>query len=238
MQVEELKYYSNGKEFKGVLAFDETDTAPRPGVLVMPDGWGLAEFTVDQAKRLVGLGYVALAADLYGNGLNARDADHGRQLVGTMTADANLMRSTAKAGMDALAASARVDARRLAAIGFCVGGAVVLELARSGYDCAGVVSFHGLLSTKLPAKAGDLRAKLLVCTGGSDPLIPLDHVVAFQGEMTAAQADCQIVVYTGAQHSFTKPTAAALPGMKYEPGSARRAWKSMAAFLAEAFGAG
>jgi dienelactone hydrolase len=204
----------------------------------MADAFGIGEFSIAQAGRLADVGYVALAGDLYGGGFRASNHEEIAAKFGAVTADATAMRANVAANMDALAAVDGVDRDRLGAIGFCLGGTAVLELARSGYDCRSVVSFHGLLTTTLPATSDSLRASVLVCTGADDPYAPLADVLAFQAEMSAANADCQVIVYTGTEHSFTNPDSARdWPGIAFHPQNARRSWQAMLAFFDERNGA-
>src|SRR6185295_5481496 len=135
---------------------------------------------MDRARRLAGLGYVALAADMFGDRRQASNLQEVANLVGGLRAEPETLRARGRAALDVLAALPQVDAGRLAAIGFCFGGLVVLELARAGADLRAVVSFHGVLTTKMPAQPGSVKASVLVCTGVDDPLAPPDHVVDFE----------------------------------------------------------
>lgn len=208
--------------------------SPAPAVLVMPDAHGIGEFSIEQAGRLADLGYVALAGDPYGGGLYTADmAEIGPHFARVNGPDA-VLRANTRAHLDVLAGLDGVDAERLGAIGYCMGGTAVLELARSGYAVAGVVSFHGLLTTTLPASRDSLVASILVCTGADDPYAPLDSVPPFQAEMTAAEADCQVIVYTGTLHGFTNPDPRReAPGIGYHAQSAARSWAAMLGFLHE-----
>jgi len=225
--------------FDGMLARpDQPSAVPSPGILVMPDAFGIGEFSIAQAGRLADLGFVALAGDPWGGGFYAADEDEITPKFVALTREDAGLRTNVRTNMDALAAVDGVDPDRLGAIGYCLGGTAVLELARSGYPCRGVVSFHGLLGTTMPATRHALAASLLVCTGADDPYAPLADVTAFQAEMTAAEADCQVVVYTGAQHSWTNPDPSrARPGIAYHPQHAVRSWAAMIAFLHERVGA-
>jgi dienelactone hydrolase len=225
--------------FEGMLARPDSPSAsPAPGVLVMPDAFGIGEFSIEQAGRLADLGFVALAGDPWGGGFYAASEEEITPKFVALTSDDDGLRTNVRSNMDALAAIDGVDTDRLGAIGYCLGGTAVLELARSGYPCRGVVSFHGLLATAIPATLDALAASLLVCTGADDPYAPLTDVTAFQAEMTAADADCQVVVYTGAQHSWTNPDPSrARPGIAYHPQHAARSWDAMLAFLHERVGA-
>jgi dienelactone hydrolase len=209
----------------------------RPGVLVAHDWWGLNDFARKKAEDLARLGYVGVAADIYGEGVRPEDAEEAGQLAGRYKADRKLLRERVLAGLEALRSHERVDSRRLAAIGFCFGGTAVLELARSGARIGGVVSFHGGLDTPTPEDARNIEAKVLALHGGDDPFVPPEHVQAFWDEMRKARVDYQLVVYGGAVHSFTNPAAGNDPSMgaAYDEQAARRAWDAMKAFFSEIF---
>jgi len=232
--IEDLSY----EGFAGKLARPEQPPAtPLPGVLVMPDAYGISDFSIGQATRLADLGFVTLAGDPYGGGFYATTPEAVAEKTASVTTDQTVLRANVRANMDALAAVDGVDTLRLGAIGYCLGGTAVLELARSGYACRGVVSFHGLLTTTAPAEHGAVGAAVLVCTGADDPYAPLTDVIGFQAEMTAAEADCQVLVYTGTQHSWTNPASAgAWPGIAYHPQNAERSWDTMVSFLRQCLG--
>jgi dienelactone hydrolase len=236
-QLQPLPYACRDEQFTGLLAFDETVDGPRPAILIVHDAWGIADNVKMRAQMLAGLGYVALCADIYGDGQRPADIGQAQQQVDKFRSDPELLRDRARAALDALAALPQVDASKLLAIGYCFGGMTVLEMARAGAPCLGIVSFHGLLRTSLPAAAGGIGAKLLVCTGGEDPLVPIDDVAAFQQEMREADADCQIIIYSGAKHSFANPFASNNPGIGYHPDADRRSWAAMLELFAEVLGA-
>ena len=187
---------------------------------------------------IAGLGYVALAADMFGERRQAADLEEARALIAPLRDDPLKLRARGRAALATLAALPQVDAGRLGAIGFCFGGSVVLELARDGADIKAVVSFHGVLTTKAPAVAGRTKAGVLVCTGADDPLAPPDQVTAFEAEMRAAGVpNWQVISYGGTLHGFTNPAAdgSILPSARYNERSDRRSWQAMQSFLAEAF---
>jgi dienelactone hydrolase len=185
---------------------------------------------------LAELGYVGFAIDMYGKGVEGKSPQDGVRLSGPFKKDRNLMRARAGAAYDVLKKHPKVDPKKIAAMGYCFGGATVLELARGGYDLTGVVSFHGALETPMPAKAGQVKAKVLACHGAADPFVPLPEVTAFEKEMTDAGVDWQLVAYGGAVHSFTNPQANnKAGGAAYNPAADRRSWEAMKAFFAEVF---
>ena len=169
-------------------------------------GTGRAHY--GRARRVAKLGYVALAADMFGNRRQARDLEDMRGLVGDLRNEPAKLRARGRAALAMLASLPQVDAGRLCAIGFCFGGSVVLELARDGADLKAVVSFHGVLATKAPALPGEVKASVLVLTGANDPLAPPDQVAAFENEMRAAGVlDWQVITYGNTHHAFTNPAA-------------------------------
>src|SRR6195256_481998 len=185
MRTQDIDYRDDSAGLRGFLDYDETASGKRPGVLVFHEGLGLGEHIMERARRVAKLGYVAFAADMFGDRRQARDLEDMRGLVGGLRNEPAKLRARARAALAMLASLPQVDAGRLCAIGFCFGGSVVLELARDGADLKAVVSFHGVLTTKAPAIPGKVKAAVLVLTGGNDPLAPPDHVAAFEDEMRA-----------------------------------------------------
>jgi dienelactone hydrolase len=236
MHMRDIDYRDDAMICRGVIAYDDAAGGKRPGVLVFHEGLGLGEHIIGRARRVAELGYVVLAADMFGDRRQARDLEDMRGLVGDLRNEPAKLRARARAALATLAALPQVDAGRLAAIGFCFGGSVVLELARDGADLKAVVSFHGVLATKAPALAGKVKAGVLVLTGANDPLAPPDHVTALENEMRAAGArDWQVVTYGNTQHAFTNPGAdgSFLSGTLYNEQSDRRSWVAMTGFLEE-----
>jgi len=235
MQTRDLDYGADGATLRGFLAFDEAD-GPRPGVLVFHEGLGLGDFAMEKARQLAALGYVALAADMFGERRQARNLQEVATVVGGLRAEPERLRARAMAALTALAGLPLVDRGKLAAIGFCFGGSVVLELARSGAELKAVVSFHGVLATKLPAAEGQVKASVLVLTGADDPLAPPDQVAAFEAEMRAAKvADWQVVSYGNTLHGFANPAAdgSMMRTALYHAQSDRRSWAAMRALFDE-----
>jgi len=235
MQTLNLDYAADGVTLRGYLACED-GASPRPGVLVFHEGLGLGDFAMAKARQLASLGYVAFAADMFGERRQAKNLQEVATLVGALRAEPERLRARGLAALSALAGLPQVDASRLAAIGFCFGGSVVLELARAGADLKAGVSFHGVLATKLPAAVGQVRASVLVLTGAEDPLAPPDQVAAFEDEMRAAGvADWQVVSYGNTLHGFTNPAAdgSMMRTALYHPQSDRRSWAAMQAFLDE-----
>src|SRR5262249_7621358 len=193
---ESIEYRDGDVTLRGFLAYDETTPGRRPGILVMPGGFGLGANAKQRAEMLAGLGYVALTGDPYGNGLEIDDLQE-------VMKRGSVLRERAQVALDTLTSLPQVDPRRLAAIGYCLGGTFALELARAGAPLTGVVTFHGGLETQRPAAPAQVKAKILVCTGADDPSVPVTHVNTFADEMTKAGVDWQIVSYGGTMHGFT-----------------------------------
>ena len=235
MKIETLTYSAGDVTFQGYLA-DPEASGKRPGVIVVHEAPGLNDHPKRRARMIAELGYVALAADLYGNGRVAQKPEESQQLMAPLREDIPRLRRHTRAGFDALAKLRNVDPHRVGAMGYCFGGLAVLELARTGAPLAGVVSFHGILSTKTPEDAKNIKAKLLVCTGSDDPLVPPEQVAGFAQEMTAAKVDWQVVTYGGAKHAFTNPDANRPPALAYDASADARSWEAMRSFWFELFG--
>ncbi len=229
--------YSDGATTcRGQLALPDGD-ARAPGIAVFADIGGVGAHTIGKAESLAALGYVALAADTFGDGFVPADMAAGMPRYTALRNDPPALAARGRAALDALRAHPRCDGR-LGAIGFCFGGSTVLEVVRHGCDgYLGGVSFHGGLSTAQPATT-PFTTKLLVCHGAEDPLVPDAELVAFLREMAGVHADCQTIVYTGAVHSFTNRSAdgSQMPGIKYDEPADRRSWVAMRAFFDEVFG--
>ena len=176
---ETVEYSHNDTTLKGYLAYDDSIAGKRPGVLVVHEWWGLNDFAKRRARELAGLGYAAFAVDMYGNGVTAKDAKEAGRLAGTYLADRGLMRARAAEGLEVLKGHRHVDEDRVAATGYCFGGTVVLELARSGADIRGAVSFHGGLGTPEPEKTRGVKASVLALHGGDVPNVTPSDVSAF-----------------------------------------------------------
>jgi dienelactone hydrolase len=230
-----VTYRQDGTVMRGFLAYDDGLKGKRPGVLVVHEWWGLNDFARERTVKLAGLGYVALAADMYGGGATTRDREEAGKLAGALRGNPDLLRSRAQAALKFLAADPRVDPQRSAAIGFCFGGTTVLELAYSGADLGGVVSFHGGLPQPQPGDLKRLKAKILVLHGADDPHVPAADLTAFEQAMRQAGVDWQMVFFGGAVHSFTNPAAGHNPasGAAYNARAARRAFRCMQEFFRE-----
>lgn len=234
-----LSYEADGLDMESHLYVDDGRAGPRSAVLVFPEAFGLGEHAKAKARKLAELGYVALACDLHGQGRIITDREALKAELGALFDAPERIRARAGGGMDALLAQPGVDAGRIAAIGFCFGGTMALELARGGRAIAGAVGFHSGLRTTRPQDAVNIRGKVLVMIGADDPGIPADQRAAFEAEMRAARVDWRMTLYGGVVHSFTNPEADAM-GMpdfsRYDAAADRRSWAEMLAFFDEILG--
>jgi len=235
VKTETVEYKAGDTTLKGYLAYDDSVEGKRPGVLVVHEWTGLGEHPKTSARRLAKLGYIALAVDMYGGGKVTSDTAEAVRLSSEIKNNPDLLKERFTAAMDELKSQPLSDPDRIAAIGYCFGGTVVLEMARMGADLAAVVSFHGGLASKVPEnERGKIRAMVLACHGADDPHVPPDEVRAFQDEMRKADADWVFITYGNAVHSFTNPKADS-EGARYNEKAARRSWEAMKDFLREAF---
>ncbi len=226
-----LRYNHGGVSFEAYVAWDQANDAMRPIVLIASTVMGRSGFEEGKARSLAELGYVGVAIDLYGVDKWTTNIDKARPWMDALNADRGLLRDRLLAALEAARGlGAPADPSRVAAIGFCFGGKCVLDLARSGADVAGVVSFHGLYDAPPFANAG-IRAKILVLHGWDDPLDPPETVLGLAKELTGAGADWQVHSYGNTVHAFTNP---AREGM-YSPDADRRSWQAMKTFLGELF---
>lgn len=230
----DVDYEADGVAFRGYLAKPADAVGPVPGVLVVHDWLGVTDATRMRCDMLARLGYAAFAADVYGADTRPSDAE-ASDVVRGYYGDQATWRARLGAAFDRLLDEPAADPHRLAAIGYCFGGSSALQLARTGADLRAVVSFHGGLQTGPDGEAAEIRAKVLVLTGGSDPVVPDEAVKAFEDELRGVpQLDWQVVTYSGAMHAFTVPTANAPDhGAAYDERADRRSWTAMKDFFAE-----
>ena len=238
IQTKEVEYRQGGTVLKGFIAWDDAVAGKRPGVLVVHEWWGLNDHARNQARRLAEAGYVGFALDMYGAGKVTTHPQDAQAFATEATKDPAVVVARFNAALDLLKRDPRVDAARLAAIGYCFGGGVVLNMARAGADLAAVVSFHGSLGTQTPAQPGKVKARVLVLAGGADPFVPPEQVEAFRKEMQAAGARFDIVTYPGAKHGFTNPDAAqyGMAQLAYDATADRQSWAAMQRLFHEVFG--
>ena len=234
LRTETVEYRDGDTVLEGYLVFDGKSAAKKPGVMIVHDWLGINAQVKKTAERLAALGYTVFAADIYGKGLRPEAKDAGA-IAGRFKEDRNLLRRRAQAGLQVLAKHKTVNAGKLAATGYCFGGTTVLELARSGADIKGAVSFHGGLDTPTPQDAKNVKAKILILHGADDPHVPPEQVTAFENEMRNGKVDWELVKYSGAVHAFTIPAAGNdnSKGAAYNAQADRRSWEAMRDFLKE-----
>lgn len=237
MKTEEIAYEVGGKRYLGYLAVDETRTGKRPGVLLAPEAPGRGPLVMSFARKLAEAGYVAFAMDYHGEAEVLTDFEEMMKRLGGFMADPAGIRAIAASALEVLASRPETDLGRLAAIGYCFGGTTALELARSGVDLKCVVGFHSGLATTRPGDAKAIKAQVLVQLGADDPFIPPEQRAAFEKEMRDGGVDYRILIYGGAEHSFTNPDAGSFgrPGLKYDERTDRRSWRAMLDAFDEAF---
>ena len=240
VQGKEVSYSANGKTLKGYVAYDDAVKGKRPGILVIHEWWGHNEYARKRARMFAEQGYTALALDMYGNGKQAHHPDDAGKFASEVSKNAVLAKARFDAAYNLLSKEDTVDASRIAAVGYCFGGSVALNMARMGEPLKAVVSFHGGLGTDHPAEAGKVKAHIASFTGEDDPMIPAAQVAAFRQEMDKAGVSYKVVTYPGAKHAFTNPDADKyglefkLP-LAYNAEADKASWTEGLAFLADAF---
>jgi dienelactone hydrolase len=235
-----VDYQHDGAKLKGFLAYDDAVKEKRPGVLVFPEWWGLNDYAKDRAKQLAELGYVAFAADLYGDGklIDIAHPEDAAKMAGALRANVTSWRGRAAAALKELTANPRVDATKIAAIGYCLGGSTALQLAYSGAELKAVATFHAALPTPNADDAKAIKGKLYIAHGGADAFIPMKAIDDFKRPLDAAKVKYTFESFPGVVHSFTVPDAdkANNPGMKYSKAADAKSWKEMQALFKDTLG--
>jgi dienelactone hydrolase len=236
IQTRTIEYTQDGDTFEGFLAWDDSASGPQPGVVISHAWGGAGEFEQERAKDLAQQGYVGFALDLYGKGIRGSDPEENAKLMQPFLGDRPLLQKRMHLAVETLRAQREVDASKVAAMGYCFGGLCVLDLARTGSDVLGVVSFHGILVPPGNTAGNKITAKVLALHGWDDPLAPPDQALAFAGEMTEAGADWQLHAFGHTLHAFTNPYAKdPSNGFQYSESATSRSWKLLTDFLAEIF---
>ena len=243
VQGREIVYQVDGQKFTGFVAYDDAIKGVRPGVLVLHEWWGHNPYARHRAEMLAGLGYTAFALDMYGSGKQARHPDDAMKFMQAATADQGKLEQRFMAALKILQAQMGVDPYRIAAIGYCMGGGIAMNMTRAGMPLKAVAVFHGSLGTQHPVKSGQIKGEIAIFTGAADPFVPAERVSAFEQEMQAAGVRYTLTSYPGAKHSFTNPDAdgfAARFGMPlaYDAAADADSWKRMQEMFHRVLGGG
>ena len=234
IQERTIDYEHNGTVLEGFLAYDDAISGPRPGVLISHAWAGREPFECNKARTLAQMGYAGFALDLYGKGVIGTGPEENTKLMQPFLDDRAMLQARLGIALETFGKQQEVNADRIAAMGFCFGGLCVLDMVRVGANVRGVASFHGLFIPPGNTVGNTITAKVLALHGHRDPMVPVDAVIEFENEMTAAGADWQIHVYGNAMHSFTNPAANdASFGTMYDADTDRRSWQTLVNFLAE-----
>lgn len=236
-----VEYKANDTVMKGYIAYDANVKGKRPGILVIHEWWGQSDFVKERARALAKAGYTALAVDMYGNAKQATDNKAAAEYAREVTEHPDVMQARFMAALNALKQDETVDPEKIAVIGYSFGGHVALEMARAGADLKGVVTFYGGLLTKQPAKAGAIKAKILICQGEKDWYVPAIYVTEFNDEMKKAKADYKMITYKDAEHGFANPDANKLKDtfkmhLGYDEKAYKQSWEDMLQFFKTIFG--
>jgi len=232
-----LKYTQEGTSLEGVMVYDDSKPGPRPGVLVLPEWWGINDYAKGRARQLAEMGYITFVADMYGGGKATRDAKQAEAWSGELYGKPGLFAARSKAALDVLRKEQGVDANHVAAIGFCFGGTALLKLAYSGEKLDGAVVFHGGLMAPDANEQKQIHTSLAILHGAEDTFTKPEEIEKMRKAFEAAKVDWYMVTYAHAQHAFTNPDAdkVKIPGIGYNAIAAKRSWEEMQRFFDEKF---
>jgi len=239
LKTERVNYSDGEVQLQGYLTWDDAVKGKRPGILVAHEWWGLNDYVRRRAEMLAKLGYVAFAMDMYGKEKATEHGNEAKEWMGQITANGEAWRRRALAGLEVLRKSKQVDPERLGAVGYCFGGATVMQLAYAGADLRGVASFHGSLPPPGPGEGKNIKARIFAATGAADAFVPPERVQQFQRALDEAGADWMMLTYGHARHAFTNPDAGkyGIENLQYNADADRRSWAAMQAFFKEVFAA-
>ena len=228
-----IAYDHDGQKLQGYLAYDDAKSGQRPGVLVIHEWWGLNDYTKMRTRELAEMGYVAFAADMYGDGKTTRDPKEAQAWASAVSSQAGMLAARSKAGLDVMRKEKLTDVEKMAAIGFCFGGTTVLQLAYAGVDLKGVVTFHGGLVVPDEQQARKIRTPIVILHGAEDTFIKPETIDGMRKALDAAKVDWFMVSYAQAVHAFTNPDADSfkIPGIGYNEKAAKRSWDEMSRFF-------
>jgi dienelactone hydrolase len=237
VRTETVRYQDGDAQLQGYLTWDDAFEGKRPGIIVVHEWWGLNDYVKRRAEMLAELGYVAFAVDMYGTGKVTEHGNQAKEWMQQITANIEAWQRRALLGLAILRKHELVDASRTAAIGYCFGGATVMQMAYAGADLKGVVSFHGSLPPASEEQAKRIKASVLVAHGSADGFVPAERVAAFQAALNKAGVDWEMDVYGGTRHGFTNPDAGeyGIENVAYNEAADARSWERMQEFLGEVF---
>jgi dienelactone hydrolase len=237
IRTRDVAYQQGETPLTGFIAWDSARTTRRPGVIIVHEWWGHNEHARSQARRLADAGYVGFALDMYGGGKSTTHPDSAQAFMTAAASDPAVMNARLQAAISQLKSDPAVDSTRIAAIGYCFGGMVVLSAARAGADFDAVASFHGAIPQPAPVDSGAVRARVLILTGGADPMVPPAQVDAFASAMRGAGASVEVVTFPGALHGFTNPRAdsVGMDALKYDSEADQQSWAALLRLLGEVF---
>lgn len=235
IKLEKVEYKSGDQVFEGVVAYDSASKTKKPGVIVFHNWLGITSETESKITELARLGYVAMAADIYGKGVRPKDSKEASELSTKYKNDRKVLRERANLALETLVKNPKVDSKKMLASGYCFGGTTALELGRSGADLLGIVSFHGGLSNPMPADAKNIKAQVIIFHGAIDPFVSADEVAAFKKEMDEAKITYQFTSFSNAVHSFTDKSVGddITKGQAYNKIADQRSWEGMKDFFKE-----
>jgi dienelactone hydrolase len=237
---EEVTYLSGDTQMKGYIAWDNAVTGKRPGIIVVHEWWGHNDYARKRAAMLAGLGYTALAVDMYGDGKTASHPEDAGKFAGAVRSNMDVAEARFSAAMETLASHETVNPDQISAIGYCFGGGIVLAMARRGADLDLVASFHGSVATDTPVAKDQVKARLAVFNGAADPMVTAAQIEAFKTEMDNADVDYLLVNYPDALHAFTNPDADVYAGkfgipLKYDAAADADSWSRLSKLLQEVY---
>ncbi|MGD9038096.1 MAG: dienelactone hydrolase family protein [Desulfobacteraceae bacterium] len=232
-----ITYQHDGVQLEGYMAYDDSVKGKVPAVLIVHEWWGLNDYARKRAEQLAAMGYVAFALDMYGKGKVTQHPKQAGEWMRQVNSNVSLWKQRALAGLQVLKNEPRTDIGRIAAIGYCFGGATVQQLAYSGAEVEGIVSFHGSLLPPTPDQVKKVKAKFLICHGAADPFVKAETLQNYIATMHKTDLDWQMIMYGGAKHSFTNPDAdkAGMAALKYSKSADQRSWSHMKQFFDEIF---
>jgi dienelactone hydrolase len=238
VKTEYVTYKTGATTLKGYLAWDDALTGKRPGVVVFPEWWGLNDYARKRAEQLAGMGYVAFAADMYGDGKITEHPMEAKAMADAVRKDMKEWQARAQAALKVLRDQAMVNGNKMAAIGYCFGGSTALQLTYTGADLAAAVSFHGALIVPDAKQTKAIKASILICHGAADSFIPEEACQQTRAALDKGHVDYEMIYFGGAQHSFTNPDAdkKGLPGMSYNAHADHRSWAAMTNLFRDVFG--